>query len=148
MLRALPPFSSSSWAKSGDSSNTGHPWKWGQGETQTLFHTSVRNYPCLIPRSLLHVFTLLHRERGMRKVFLLLPLPDQLGKFIPSSPTHALSTGALQTPLITLHQFTSEDFKKLEERKMLGKGFSEGPEACDERAASELPTHLSGAVSI
>lgn len=53
----------------------------------------------------------------MRKVFLLLSLPDQLGKFILSSPTHALSTGALQTPLITLHQFTSEGFKKLEEKK-------------------------------
>lgn len=85
----------------------------------------------------------------MRKVFLLLSLPDQLGKFIPSSPTHALSTGALQTPLITLHQFTSEGFKKLEgKKKMLGEGFSEGPEACDECAASSLPTHLSGAVSI
>lgn len=28
---------------------------------------------------------------------------------------------------------------------MLGEGFSEGPEACDERAASSVPTHLSGA---
>lgn len=84
----------------------------------------------------------------MRKVFLLLPLTDQLDKFIPSSPTHALSTGALQTPLITLHQFASEGFKKLEEKKTLGEGFSEGPEACDERAASSLPTHLSGAASI
>ena len=60
----------------------------------------------------------------MRKVVLLFSLTDQLDKFIPSSPTHALSTGALQTPLITLHQFTSEGFKKLEEEKTLGEGFS------------------------
>lgn len=60
----------------------------------------------------------------MRTVFLLLRLADQSDKFLPFSPTHWLSTGALQTPLITLHQFTSESFKKLEEDKAPGEGFS------------------------
>lgn len=63
----------------------------------------------------------------MRKVFLLLSLTDQLDKFIPSSPTHVLSTGALQTPLITLHPFASEGFKKLEEKKDAGRGILRGP---------------------
>lgn len=97
MLKAFPPFYSDSRAKfRGLSQCTSPPKVRSERNTNLVPHMyTSKNLPSLNFSVITWPFYLCAQGWGMRKAFLLLSFADQLDKFIRSSPTRALLTGAL-----------------------------------------------------